>query len=466
MKTVDIKITYTLLILMSLAFSSCSDDILNEIDTNPNSPIDVPINQLLPRVTMEAVYGITGGHTAMGISTYVEHTTNVHLERLDPDIVEANIWSNSYSALNDLKVMLEKADSQNSVHYSGIGKILYVYIVSVNTDVYGDMPLSEALSGSLIRDPEFDPQEDIYNHMFDMLESAIEDLSQDSNVNPGNADLIFAGDIGLWKKMAYGLQARLWNRLSEVVPQQSAENALKAVPLSFDENEAFVFDKYQDGTVNDNPWTGQQKAQQNHAVSQTVLDVMNQYTVEPSSDPRMELWFTKIGDQFIGAPADNAITDPAHTIFSAPSRQNVLYDKAPQPILNYSELKFIEAEANLRLGNPEEANNAYEDAVLHALMNAGLSEQEILEYVNQGLVFPGEGNLSLKNIMEQKWLSFWMFQSLEAYNDVRRTGYPSMKSNRFPLRIPYPDSERSRNPNTPSNININTIYSIPVWWDQ
>lgn len=302
--------------------------------------------------------------------------------------------------------------------------------------------------------------------MFATLDSAIDDLNTNSDVSPGSADLIFNGNIDMWKKTAYGLKARLWNRLSNIYPQESAQEALLAMPFAFTTGESFSFNRYQEGTVNDNPWAGQQKAQQNLAISKTLVDVMNRYTNEPFSDPRMETWFSRINGGFVGAPANNTTTDPAHVIFSAPSRTNVLYDRAPQPILTYSELKFIEAESFLRLGDSVKSNQAYEEAVLNALSERGISQAQIDNFVSGGRVLPGSDKLTLKHIMEQKWVSFWMFQSLEAYNDVRRTGFPQMHSGRFPLRIPYPDTERSRNPNVPQNININTIYSISVWWNQ
>ena len=60
-----------------------------------------------------------------------------------------------------------------------------------------------------------------------------------------------------------------------------------------------------------------------------------------------------------------------------------------------------------------------------------------------------------------------MFQAIEAFNDVRRTGIPAMQNpNGQPLRFPYPESEITRNPNTPQDINIITIFSTPVWWDR
>lgn len=166
----------TLWLSLALFTGSCSDSILDEIDTNPNAPADVPISQLLPRATMVAVYAISGGMGASGAAMFAEHTTNVRLNPLDPDDVEGHGWFSAYSGLNDLNVMIDKAIGQQNFAYTGIGKILFVYILSNTTDLYGDMPLTEGLKGSEIRQPAFDSQEFIYNFMLDMLDEALDDL--------------------------------------------------------------------------------------------------------------------------------------------------------------------------------------------------------------------------------------------------------------------------------------------------
>ena len=271
----------------------------------------------------------------------------------------------------------------------------------------------------------------------------------------------------MWKKTAYGLKARLWNRLSQVNPQTSANNALASAALSFEAGEGFIFDQYLSGSLNDNPWTGHQKSQELFAVSQTTLDVMGDFTDPGFTDPRADRWFTRIEGELAGAPSGANVSDPAHIVYSAPSVQTVLFDEAPQPMLMYDEIKFIEAEAHLRLGDGIAANAAYEIATRAALERGGVETAEIESYVAQGNVFPGEDNLTMEHIMKQKWISLWLFQAIEAFNDVRRTGIPAMQNpNGQPLRFLYPESEITRNPNTPQNINIITIFSTPVWWDQ
>ncbi|WPP51912.1 SusD/RagB family nutrient-binding outer membrane lipoprotein [Catalinimonas niigatensis] len=449
---------------------SCSDDTLDKINENPNAPIDVPVSLLLPQATISTIHGVAGDGGGEYASLFVEHATNVHLNPRRPEDVNSNVWSSTYNTLNDLKIIIDKGSEGGSEEGQyiavGIAKVLYAYTLSVGTDFFGDVPHSEALQGSLNRSPIFDNQQTIYAFLQQTLDEAIVDLDRESIGNAAQIDLIFQGDREMWKKTAYALKARLHNRLSNIDPASSAQDALDALNNAFTSaEEGFIFEGYLSGTSNDNPWAGWQKQEQTYAVSETFIDLINSFNEPGFVDPRAERWFTKIEGEFVGAPSGNAQSDLTHSVYSAPSTETVLYDEAPQPLLTYDEMKFIESEAHLRLGNRPEANAAYEEAVQAALRRSGISEEEIMSYVNQGIVFPGEADLTLEHIIRQKNVSFWMFQSLEAYNDFRRTGIPQMSDPRgTPLRLPYPPSEVNRNPNTPSEINDITIYEMPVWW--
>jgi hypothetical protein len=145
--------------------------------------------------------------------------------------------------------------------------------------------------------------------------------------------------------------------------------------------------------------------------------------------------------------------------------ENVLYENAALPIVTYAEMKFIEAEANLRVGKINEAYAAYQEAVRQACLAAGLAEDQVDEYTGQGTVFQGASQLTLNDIIKQKYIYFWMFQPVEAFNDYRRTGIPEMQNPYGVIkRFPYPADELERNPNSPTNIDEQTIYTIKVWW--
>ncbi|MBT9395204.1 SusD/RagB family nutrient-binding outer membrane lipoprotein [Hymenobacter sp. NST-14] len=80
-------------------------------------------------------------------------------------------------------------------------------------------------------------------------------------------------------------------------------------------------------------------------------------------------------------------------------------------------------------------------------------------------VFVGAANLTLQNIITQKYISFFVYQSIEAYNDYRRTGFPTLQNPKnsvfFPRRFPYPQSEIATNKDNVPNATIGD----GVWWD-
>lgn len=75
--------------------------------------------------------------------------------------------------------------------------------------------------------------------------------------------------------------------------------------------------------------------------------------------------------------------------------------------------------------------------------------------------------VALDVVIQEKYFAVFG-NGLEAYNDIRRTGYPSdlpdalAPTNPFPLRFQYPSSELSTNVNAPDPA---PLLSEPVFWD-
>lgn len=452
--------------IASILITGCTNDILDEIDTDPNNPTDVSVELLLPHSATSMVTQTVASRQSLWVSTYVEHTTNVRVNVMEPFGNTETYWQDNYLNLKNIEVIIEKASAENKWLHVGIAKIIKAIVLSQLTDLYGDIPYSEALQGSSNRAPVFDSQENIYTELQRLLDEAISDLGKESVSSPGKYDLLLEGNKDLWLKTAWALKARFYNRLSNIDPQTSANNALNALQNAYSNPaENLIFNGFMTGNVNINPYVGMEKREQAFAASQTILAVLNSFNDENYADPRAERWFYKIGDEIIGAPSGTNSSDQPHVKYSGISMENVLYENAPLPIVTYAEMKFIEAEANLRVGKTNEAYAAYQEAVRQACLVAGLAEDQVDEYTGQGTVFQGASQLTLNDIIKQKYIYFWMFQPVEAFNDYRRTGIPEMQNPYGVIkRFPYPASELERNPNSPTNINEQTIYTIKVWW--
>lgn len=465
------RFTYVI-ILVSLIFS-CSEDSLTEIDTNPNVVNDAPLNSLLPQLIISYSNEIVGAGAATQAGFMSEQTSGVLGFNSYTDLEGASsvAWENGYLMLNDLEFMKAKAIENEAWTYAGIADILKAFTLTTLIDLYGDIPYSEALQPE-IRNPVFDEHETLYPQIHKILDDAIDNLGKSDSNLPAQDDLIFNGNQVLWTKTAYGLKARIFNKLSNLDATNSAQNALSAIASSFTSaEENFSVKIYNNSLENGNPYSVAQNSQPRSAVGK-VYEVMLSFTPNAivEEDPRSIVWFSTIDGVRVAAPSGVADAD-----FGEPRLDGAIYSKplflkstaASLPILTYNELLFIEAEANLRLGNFSEAYSAYQEAVQLALeesynfsAEAQIDPADISTYLEYSEVSPGEGNLTLENVISQKYIYFFKYQWIEAYNETRKFDFfPTTNPQGRANRMVYPISEVTRNPNTPSDVNFSTIFS-------
>lgn len=467
--------------LILIGISSCTDKILDEIDTNPNRVNDAPLKTLLPQVEVSLVTRVFGSDAA--IQTYYATEQNTFVlggNALEGGGFGGAIWTNAYLIINDLNIIKQKSVEVEAWTYAGIADVLKAFNLSALVDMFGDIPYSQAFKSEFVN-PTFDSQESIYPEIQKILDEAIVNLGKNSGpFAPTNDDMFFNGNKSLWIKTAYGLKARLYNRMSNVDALGSANNALSALSKSFvSDTENFTFTNFANTIQNDNPIVGTHIDQPGSCIGNGIYNIMASYspTGNVEDDPRAKIWFTRVGGKIIAAPNGKALPD-----FGEPRLDGAKYSKpeifkwrtAPMPILTFIELKFIEAEAQFRLNKKAEANTAYETAVSLALKHASnfnpavaLTAVQMDAYKALPKVFPGASNLTLKDIISQKYIFFYQFQSLETYNDIRRTELNTVTDpTGRPNRSIYPNSEKDRNTSTPANIDQYSIFeaSTKLFW--
>jgi len=469
----NIKI-YIAILFTIVVVVSCSDETLNEIDTNKNIVTDAPLSSLLPQVIISYSNEILGSGSSIKAGIMSEQTTAVlgvnGYNNFENE--GSTSWTSAYLVLNDLNFMKQKATEKEAWAYVGVGDVIKAFTLTTLIDLFGDIPYSESLQAE-IRSPKFDSHAELYLEVHKILDEAIVNLKKtDSPLDPSDDDLAFGGDKTMWVKTAHALKARLYNKLSNLDQTGSAENALNALDNAFgspDEN--FSISIYIDSQSNGNPQSIRQKSQPQSAIGNGIFNAMLSFTPNNiiEEDPRAVVWFTTVNGVRVAAPNGVAASD-----FTEPRMDGAIYSKpeflkfsaAPLPMLTYNELLFIKAEANLRLGNTEIAYEAYQDAVELSLKQAAdfnpdiqMDAADITNYMAGALVSPGKDDLTMENIILQKYISFFSFQWVEAYNETRKHDYvtatnPFGRAN----RMLYPVSEITRNPNTPSEVNFFSIF--------
>ena len=111
-------------------------------------------------------------------------------------------------------------------------RILKAYMFQNMTDLYGDVPYSEAGQGystNPIPYPKYDTQEAIYDDLLKELDEAQAALSTSAGNTIGAADVIYGGDAAKWKKFANSLMLRVAMRLTKVAPDKAKTWVAKAV---------------------------------------------------------------------------------------------------------------------------------------------------------------------------------------------------------------------------------------------
>ena len=115
-----------------------------------------------------------------------------------------------------------------------ITRIYYAFLMSAQTDTYGDIPIKYYVKGALPPEEnvEYSSQEEVYGMIFDILDQAITNLHDIPSVQQfdlGEDDLCYGGDVESWIRFANTLRLRLALRVSNVDPslaKQQGEAAL------------------------------------------------------------------------------------------------------------------------------------------------------------------------------------------------------------------------------------------------
>jgi hypothetical protein len=473
-----------ILIILSIAFlglTACTEDTLDKInkDREHPSPDAVPAYLQLSEAIMSTGFNTVSGDYAFYLASLNEQEIGVGNNQLmkaelrnsnewAASTTFNNVWNSTYSNLLNIREIIRKIETGvpgNIGQYDllGMAQVLEALNFGILTDMHGDIPYSEALQGQANLQPKLDAQEDVYAGILSTLDKAIANFEKGKTLkSTKNQDIVFKGDVNQWKAMAYALKARYLLHKLAVEPSVLAEveiNAQEAVDLGFKGATITEFN----GETSDNPWSAFIWSRYYTASSLTVANIM-----KATNDPRLTYYTYETGEAY--APGDETIAQVADGSLAFPA----WYDLGWQPLhlFSKSELYFILAEAQLRLGN--DATAAFQTAV-------ETSVSEILELFDDDTsareYAESLGAPTLKKLFEQKYVAQSYDEQVETYNDLRRlkamgetyvvlTNPMNTQSglNRYPERLPYGNSAVIGNPNIKTAYGDGTyIYSKKTW---
>ena len=234
------KIYKTLISLLAVGaiFTSCSKEYMQGLNTDTSKVESLDPNMQLTTALLQTYGDFSLMDTYRSyITGFTQHfaggwnVTNYAGSVYAFDDQMRLLWDRYYSV--SIKNLADGiANSADKPNLNAALRIHYVYLMSVLTDVYGDVPCLEAGKGYLegISTPKYDTQEEIYNFFFEELRACVAQLGTDEDRLTGDVTSL-GGDVDAWKRYANSLRMRFAMRISDVNPQkaqQEFEDALIA----------------------------------------------------------------------------------------------------------------------------------------------------------------------------------------------------------------------------------------------
>lgn len=230
MKKYIVRILALSTLFVGCLFSSCSDDYMEDLNTDPSKAPSIDPNAQLTTAQLQT-YGDLGeveiyrnyhyGFTQQLMGCW--NTTNYGGHHTIDNNEMCRIWTSFYpnAVKNLVDGIYRTSEDASKNNINAALRIYRVYMMSLITDVYGDCPYSEAGLGFLDEkyNPRYDTQEEIYSDFFVELKAAASQLSSAGDRLTG--DIIFGGDINKWKKLANSLRMRYAMRISNVAPDKA-----------------------------------------------------------------------------------------------------------------------------------------------------------------------------------------------------------------------------------------------------
>ena len=472
------KIKILFLTFILIAFSSCSSWL--DVNTDPNYPSTLPSTMPLTAGMASASTIIGGQYATMGglwSQFYTQDNTANQYKTWDSYQITPGFMNGEYSkiytgALYDFKRVIKDAEEVNDWNSYLIATVMDVYTYQVLVDLYGQIPYTEACMGSENTKPKFDNGSDIYIDLLARLDKALaQDFELQSNVKLTNEDLVFNGNIALWKDFANTLKLKIAIRQYAAKPTESAKiiNDMLAAGTQFLTEDASV-KAYKDQPGQYNPLFDTQKGtgNANLRASNTTLN----YLVD-NNDTRLSKMYLKGNEgTYLGLP-QGAFSTPTAVAPQGSLSKLVMASTDPVVFMSEAESYFLQAEALLKCKAGAGVKDMYNKGVTAAFARFDIAS-DAEEMITKGGKYEYTAQTEkdgLDQIITQKWLSMFLRQGLEAFFEFNRTGYPTIftpsvesifvDKKAFPRRLVFPQYELNSNAD---NVPARVEPEVNQWW--
>lgn len=381
-------------------------------------------------------------------------------------------WTSSdfgnFDVLRQVKKMDELAEASNQENYRALAKFFRAVLFSQMTEVFGDIPYSQALDalGGNTK-PVYDTQEQVYAGVLQELKEANEMLDDAKGNIAG--DIIYSGKASQWKKLVNAYRLRLLIHLSkkEANATLNIKQQFQSI-ISDPANNPLMTSKVDNGQIvyNTTSTSNYYPTVGNLSFGTAVsLEAGMATILKAREDPRLFRFAEPITGQapnvynnYAGVNAGLTVADQQSASSSA-SRINQRYFDLTSPVvepmilLGYPEQEFLIAEAISRnwITGAGTAKSHYDNGIRASMEFYNISSGEIDTYIAGPNVAFVPAN-AIQMIIIQKYIALFMQSGWEAFFEQRRTGFPTLNvgpgtynNQQVPKRWLYPQSEYDYN---------------------
>ncbi|MDO6430275.1 SusD/RagB family nutrient-binding outer membrane lipoprotein [Flavitalea sp. BT771] len=513
---VDKKIvSYSLSVLFLLAMTSCEKG-LSDLNKNKTSPTSLDPALLLNQAIINTSYPVKTLVFDVGIVQQMVTPNGgvlagANFNQDSRDVTTQPLWTAYYQSVikNTHDALMRSKDLPARSNMYNMARIFQSYVFMILTDEYGDIPYLEGGAGLTDRVlfPKYDKQQDIYPKIIQELTDAAAALDPAGAIESG--DVLYAGNVGQWKKFAYSLLLRAGMRLSKkesAKAQTAVQAAVAGGVITGNADNAYIrhdanFTQPIGGTLN-----GSEAA--NFYLTKPFVDQL-----KSTNDPRLQSIAIRYVGAASGAGQTVAVgsTDPTKQIgmpvgydngsivakaqadglasfydYSQVDRRRIVKISSPVFLVTAAQTNLLLAEARFRGWITSSTADQYFSDGIRAHMdqmalydpNSAVAGPDREAYVTAHPLTAGN---ELEQINTQYWIASFL-NGPEAFANFRRSGFPALTANpygqpnnpdvpngTFIRRLTYPTSELSVN-----TTNVNEAItdqgpdklSTQVWWDK
>ena len=450
------------IILLSTIFVGCRKYL--DINENPSLPQQVKAELLLAPLIFQMANGVAQdlqvvnkfNQTILGGSA--DDASKIwerHGFRVQSD-VGGVMWRMVYfNHGRNLALMIKDAIENEKYEYAAIGYAIKAWGYQMLTDYHGPIILDEALRDQLSF--TYQDQKDVYAKVRLWCDSSLYFMDQKSpldygrSLNSEKGDNLFRGNMDRWRKFIYAIRATQYIHMVNKpdFATKYADSVAYFVDLSFNSNAddasvKFLGDKRETSSVA-GPMQANYTSTYYSRAGQPILNYLGGglrgaplTPIRKLYDPRIALMInpTTEDSTYTGGAPNLTNSAVPHVIGKIIDQvyvgKFIFRDKVDFPLMTYAQLQLIKAEALFIKGNMPGAYDAYIKAIRShmAFVNKyasaneeAIKEVDVAQYLLSSEIPQSSGDLTLADIMGQKYIVQWGWGGLEQWSDLRKYKY-------------------------------------------